>query len=451
MSFRFPQLSYRWVIVGCCTVAYAVSFLVRWSYAGLAPFISEDLHLDKVALGLLGGAFFYPYALAQIPWGWLADRIGGRYIIAGGVLLSAVGLACFATAVDVWTAIVWRMLLGLVAATAFVPIASLLARWFSVKDRGVANGIYYGFGGGFGQGVAFLLMPLLSVYVLQNSSFPVTGWRGSVVVIALLLGFLGVLCFVFLRSFPSPPIEQPVEVMESTSLPSTKEGEPSAFSRVYKDPVLWLLAAYFSFSLIALRLVPAWISLYASDVYRLEWSFERDVAVIAGGGVGVLYTVGHIVGSPLLGKLSDWLMRLGVQRLLLPSISLGVGGLSVSVFLFTIPSPYLLGVVSVFLGIVLHAFPIINAVVSERWGVAMTGQSLGGINMVGQLVGALALSASGYLGMVFSSNSADPLSEYHGIWYGVMGCGICGAMCGGIAYWNMSFELMRGTQPGNPR
>ncbi len=441
MSFLLYRVSYRWIILFCCVLAYAVSFLVRWSYTGLAPYISEDLGLDKGALGLLGAAFFYPYALAQIPWGWLTDRIGGRLVIACGVLLSAIGLACFATAVSLWEAMAWRMVLGLVAATAFVPIASLLAQWFSAQERGLANGVYYGLGGGVGQGTAFFLMPFLTVYVLNDSVFPISGWRGALVVVALILGILGVICLLFLRSYPSG-------LNSSLSLgavqPILRINQPekesvSSFQAFY-DPTFWLLGALFSASLIALRLVPAWISLYASDIFFVGWNYGRDAAVVAGGVIGVLYTIGHIFGSPLLGKLSDWLLHIGVQRLFLPIVCLGIGALLMTVFLTVIPPPWLLGAVALLLGIVLHAFPIMNAVVAEKWGVTFTGQSLGGINMIGQIVGAFVLSVSGYIGMAFSSGAADPLSEYQGIWYGVMVCGFCGVLCGWMACSRLSLS-----------
>ena len=432
--FRISHPSYRWIILGCGVLAYAASFFVRWSYTGLAPYISEDLNLDKAALGLLGGVFFYPYALAQIPWGWLADRWGGRMVIGMGVMLSAVGLLCFASAMNLWSAMVWRMVLGVVAATAFVPIASLLANWFSTAERGLANGAYYGFGGGLGQGAAFLLMPYLAVYFLQGSTFPISGWRGAMVLIAVGLGCVGVLCLLFIRSFPSNPHN--LGAYSDTAKLSLKETEENRFNflSIGKDSVFWLLGMYFSLSLVALRLVPAWISLYANDVFRLVWSYERDAAMIAGGSIGALYTVGHIVGSPLLGKLSDWGLGYGIQRLMLPTISLGLGGLLVSVFLMTLPSPYVLGGVSFLLGVFLHAFPIMSAAVSERWGISHTGRCLGGINMVGQIVGAIALSVSGYVGIAFSENEGDLIGEFQGIWYGVMACGVVGAMCGWFAH-----------------
>jgi len=163
---------YRWIILGCCILAYATSHLTRWSYTGLAPYISADLHLDKAALGLLGAAFFYPYALAQVPWGRLADTFGGRHVISLGVLAVASLLVGFATAASLGEAIGWRIAIGLVAACGFVPIASLLARWFAPRERGFAMGVKQT-GLTLGGIAAALLLPPLSLLL---------GWRWSLAV-----------------------------------------------------------------------------------------------------------------------------------------------------------------------------------------------------------------------------------------------------------------------------
>ena len=70
---------------------------------------------------------------------------------------------------------------------------------------------------------------------------------------------------------------------------------------------------------------------------------------------------------------------------------------------------------------------------SINGGTNQTGKSLGWINMIGQLAGAIALSASGYVGMGFSSDSKAPLSEYTGIWYLAIGCCVVGAGCAWVA------------------
>ena len=217
-----PQ--YRWVILGCCVLAYASSYLVRWSYTGLASFISEDLQLDKGDLGLMGAAFFFPYAFAQVPWGTLTDRIGGRHIISLGVVLSAVGLALFATSQGLETAILWRMVVGVVAASAFVPIASLLAQWFQERERGMANGVYYGLGGGLGEGAAYVLLPAIQIYLLSRlctSFFRLARSHRSHGIVAR--RHVGLLCFVLLRSYPVGP--HPESSNEPPSIRPFLEGE----------------------------------------------------------------------------------------------------------------------------------------------------------------------------------------------------------------------------------
>ena len=53
--------------------------------------------------------------------------------------------------------------------------------------------------------------------------------------------------------------------------------------------------------------------------------------------------------------------------------------------------------------------------------------------MIGQLAGAVALSASGFIGMGWASGSNAPLREYMGIWYLAIAFCVVGAICGWMA------------------
>jgi MFS family permease len=194
-----------------------------------------------------------------------------------------------------------------------------------------------------------------------------------------------------------------------------------------------LLGGYFAAGVIALRLVPAWLVIFASDVSLYEWGHERDTAVMNGGLIGTFYAIGHIAGSPLVGRLSDRLLTIGVNRMTISAIGIGIGGVAIGLLTVPLSSAWMLAVIAVILGVALHTFPVVNAMVAERWGTMHTGKSLGWVNMFGQLAGALALSVSGYVGMVFSSGPNTPLSEYAGIWYFAMFCCLVGAICGWMA------------------
>ena len=421
---------YRWIILGCCILAYATSHLTRWSYTGLATYISKDLHLDKAALGLLGAAFFYPYALAQVPWGRLADRFGGRYVIALGVLAVAGLLAGFATADSLGEAMSWRIGIGLVAACGFVPIASLLARWFDTRERGLANGAYYGLGGGLGEGAAFVLLPVIQIYFLKESGVLLAGWRGAIGLIAVLIGVVGLLCLALLRSAPPMTIYNPHPLDAPVTTPA------QAPTSLCRDPALWLLGVYFAAGIIALRLIPGWLTIYAADVYRVHWGFAQDAAVLAGGTIGIWYVLGHVGGSPLVGRVSDRLLALGVSRVAIAATGVGMSALWFGLFTMPMPAPWVLGGLALLIGVTLHTFPLINAAAAERWGVARAGESLGWINLVGQFAGAVSLSVSGYVGMN-AARPGQPLSEYAGIWLlGAASC-VVGAAAGWLAHRRM--------------
>jgi sugar phosphate permease len=120
---------------------------------------------------LLGSAFFYAYAIAQIPWGTATDVLGGRRVIPWGVAALALFLAGFAFMTTFRQAILWRTAMGFVAAAGFVPCSSVLAKWFGKKDLGFAMEMFSGVGGGLGQAMTFLVVPLLALLIPDGGIF----------------------------------------------------------------------------------------------------------------------------------------------------------------------------------------------------------------------------------------------------------------------------------------
>ena len=199
------------------------------------------------------------------------------------------------------------------------------------------------------------------------------------------------------------------------------------------DPILWLLGLYFAAGIVALRLIPCWLTIYSGDLFRLQWGYGQEAAVTAGGMIGSLYVLGHVGGSPMIGRLSDRLLEHGVDRVAIAAVGLVVSMVGFGLLTVPIPSPWALGGLALVIGVALHTFPLINAAAAERWGVRRAGESLGWINMVGQFAGAVSLSLSGYVGMTFASRTGDPLAEYAGIWYlGAASCAV-GALAGWTA------------------
>ena len=103
--------------------------------------IAVDLHLGPAAKGVLLSAFFWSYALMQLPMGWAADRYNLRWFYAGAFALWSLACGFTGFAGSIGVLLFMRVLLG-IGESIYVPggvkIVSLI---FSAADRGLASGL----------------------------------------------------------------------------------------------------------------------------------------------------------------------------------------------------------------------------------------------------------------------------------------------------------------------
>jgi len=79
---------------------------------GVFPLLFTDHGLGLAAVGLIKGLYPLLWGLGQIPTGHLADRIGRRPLIVGGMLLQAFGFVLALVLLE------WPLLAGIASATA---------------------------------------------------------------------------------------------------------------------------------------------------------------------------------------------------------------------------------------------------------------------------------------------------------------------------------------------
>jgi MFS family permease len=403
-------MAYRWVILVFGMLAYTTSFFARTSPNGVAKFIATDLNLDKGDLGLMGSVFFYAYALSQMPWGIGSDKFGSRKAVTIGIFATALTLWGFSTSRSPLELNVWRVLTGIAAAGVYVAMSGAISRWFSPKERAFSNGLFAGVGGGAGEGTSVLIMP-----ALIGMSFT---WRSSTAILAAIVAAIGVVCAIFLRSAPAGTVGS--------------ERKPFDWS-IMRDLQLWGYTAVYSGSIIAIRIVVPWITIYATDIY-INNGIGAVQAAVRGGLLSSFYLAGRLIGVPAAGFVSDRLITRGVSR---KSIAIIFLFLTVA-FLWMMPmgitSTSMLGTLAFLLGISVNMYPLITTAMSETFGAQRTSSAMGVLNMVAQFSGAIALTISGYLGIALSS-TGNGLDEYRGIWLvGIAGCIATAAIGLAISY-----------------
>lgn len=182
------QKTHRWFIVALLFLASMINYLDRATLSLALPLISKDLGLDPTSKGLLLSAFFWSYALMQVPIGWCADRVNLRWLYAGTFALwsLAQGLTGFAGSLGVL--IFFRLLLG-IGESIYLPggtkIVSLL---FRSHERGLPCGIF-DFGTRIGLVLGGLLFPWLLIHYGWRRTFILVGFAALVWLIPWLLLF----------------------------------------------------------------------------------------------------------------------------------------------------------------------------------------------------------------------------------------------------------------------
>src|SRR5512136_518095 len=160
----------RWWIVGLLFAASMINYMDRASLSIALPLISKDLALSPATKGILLSAFFWSYALMQVPIGWCADRFNLRWLYAGAFALwsLAQGLTGFAGSLAVLVA--FRILLG-IGESIYLPGGNkIVSLMFAPKDRGFPSGLF-DFGTRTGLVIEGLLIPWLLVHYGWRTTF----------------------------------------------------------------------------------------------------------------------------------------------------------------------------------------------------------------------------------------------------------------------------------------
>ena len=80
----------RWFLVGFLVLGGVVNYLDRSTLSVANLTIAEEFNLNAFQMGLLLSAFSWPYAIANLPAGYLVDKFGPKKMFA-----FAAGACCF--------------------------------------------------------------------------------------------------------------------------------------------------------------------------------------------------------------------------------------------------------------------------------------------------------------------------------------------------------------------
>ncbi len=280
----------RWAIFWVLALGYILVYFHRLCTAVVAVDMMNDLSAGATLIGVLASAYFYPYALMQLPAGLLADSLGPRRTITIFFFMAGIGSALMGTAQTATVAIAGRLLVGVGVAMLFVPTLKILAAWFTPREFSSVTGILIAMGG---------VGSLTAAAPLAFSAERI-GWRMSFMAVAALTFFSALFIWLIVRDSPEEKISSGSS--PETPLKIAPIGLLHGVRMVLSEPRFWPLALWFFFtSAIFFSYGGLWGGPYLSHVYGMNRA--------AAGNVLSMIALGMIVGSPLHSFLSERAFR----------------------------------------------------------------------------------------------------------------------------------------------
>lgn len=311
----------RWRIFGIIFVLVVINLIDRVTIAIAMPTISKEFALEPAMQGLVLSAFFWSYAVLQIPGGWLIDRLGPRALITGATLGWGFFQAIAGMATGGVSLLISRIGLGAAEAPLFPAGAKLNSSWLSPRERGrgavlVDSGAPLGAALG-GAIIAWLILTLGS-------------WRSAFVVAGAATMALGALAYWYLRDDPAS--HSGVNEAELAAIRAqAAAARPAAIAStgsISAQSLTAILVGRMSWAMINFGLL-TWGPSYLAQARGFDLKQM-------GGATFVIFLAG-MFGSLASGFLVDRLQDRGMRQAVVYKSTLGITGIAVMLSFVALP------------------------------------------------------------------------------------------------------------------
>jgi MFS family permease len=358
-----------------------INYVDRGVLPTAAQLMQVDLHLSDSQLGLLLSAFFWTYALIQIPIGWLAERIGADRVLAGGLVVWALATMLLGLASVFPMLIALRLLLGIGESTGFPCVSKLLATAVPVESLGTANGIV---------GCGYLFGPAVGTY-LGGMLMAHYGWRSAF----LLFGALSLLWLL-----PWSRVLKTERLARNRHRAGAQTAGASAlraapgptFLRLLESRALWGTALGLFSCNYAFYFMLSWLPLY---LVRERGFSTVEMAQLAGSSYVVMALCALLAGWAV----DRHIRRGGSAGLAYKSIMVAAhGGALLCMLAMAFGSrPLALGAIFLFQALIGASSPGCYAIPQILGGAECSGRWVGIQNSVGNLAGVAAPALTGFI------------------------------------------------------
>lgn len=288
----------RWALAAS-TISFMACFALWTIFSIIGIQIKKQLGLNDTEFGLLVGTPILTGSISRLFIGVLADRYGGRKVLAVVMLMAAAAGFSLSYATTYPQFLIAALVMG-VAGGSFAAGVAYVARWFPKERTGTALGI---FGiGTFGAAVTNFSSPLMVAL----------GWTAITRIWAVALAAIAVGFYAFTREDP---------------LAASKRNAPSLAQQL--EPLrklqVWRFAIYYFFVFGAFVALALWLPRYYTGAY--------GISIATAGMLATAFSLPGSVFRAVGGWLSD---KFGARAIMYLTFGVSV----VTTFLLSYPTTH---------------------------------------------------------------------------------------------------------------
>ena len=337
---------WQWRTLIILMIAYILYYFLRKNFSAALPAMEAELGITKLQLGIFLTLNGIIYGLSRFINGFIADRCSRRLLLAGGLVLSSV--INFAIAFSPKLDGVFNLLdmegkatMGLVYligslwvingyihGMGFPPCASLMAHWIRPSELATKQSIWNS-SHSIGAGVVIALCGWLL------TKFGMSAWNLCFAVPAAIALVGALVVFFTLRDTPSsvglPEVEE-IEreeagenaiAAEPEKKLTAKEHNQFMKSMVFRNPIIWILAATNFFVYVIRFTILEWGTMFLTQYKGFEIGLASSI-------IASSELVGGVLGTLLAGWATDKFLQSKAHRTCL----VGLVGATVCFFAF---------------------------------------------------------------------------------------------------------------------
>ena len=348
-----PRFFYGYVVVFAAFFILIATWGTVYSFGVFFKPVLTEFGWARASISGAYSLFFLLLGLFAAIAGKLSDRFGPKIVVTACGLLVGSGYLLMSQISAIWQLyLYYGVILAIGASGIYVPLASMIARWF-VKRRGLVTGIALS-----GISVGTMIIPPVANWLITDY-----GWRVAYLVIGIAVLVLITSAAQFLRYEPSRMGQLPYG--ENQAKPESVNSKTKGFSlqETIHTRQFWIIGAMFFCFGVSAQTIFVHIVPHTTDIGISATSAANILAIIGAAGAA---------GRIIIGGVAD---RIGNKLALIAIFILLSIGLFWLLAANNIRAFYLFAVV---FGLAYGGWAaLISVVVAELFGLSSLGVILG--------------------------------------------------------------------------